>query len=77
LKEALDLPGQRVRLDDFLYPFLLGTLMTYALMPHFASEAPRFVFAGEDLPGVETVFRRFNQTSVLRETEAAPMASLR
>ena len=51
---------ERRRLDDFLFPFLLGTLMTYALLPHFPSEAPRLVFAGEDLPGVETVFRRFN-----------------
>ncbi len=51
---------ERRRLDDFLFPFLLGTLMTYSLLPHFPSEGPRFVFAGQDLPGVETVFRRFN-----------------
>jgi membrane-associated phospholipid phosphatase len=51
---------ERRRLDDFLFPFLLGTLMTYSLLPLFPSEAPRFVFAGQDLPGVETVFRRFS-----------------
>lgn len=51
---------ERRRIDDFLFPFLLGTLMTYSMLPHFPSEAPRFVFAGQDLPGVETIFRRFN-----------------
>lgn len=51
---------ERRRLDDFLFPFLLGTLMTYSMLPLFPSEAPRFVFAGQDLPGVETVFRRFS-----------------
>ena len=51
---------ERRRLDDFLFPFLLGTLMTYSLLPHFPSQGPRVVFAGEDLPGVETVFRRLN-----------------
>lgn len=51
---------ERRRLDDFMFPFLLGTLMTYSLLPHFPSQAPRFAFADEDLPGVETVFRRFN-----------------
>lgn len=51
---------ERRRLDDFLFPFLLGTLMTYSLLPHFPSEAPRSAFANADLPGVDTVFRRFN-----------------
>jgi membrane-associated phospholipid phosphatase len=51
---------ERNRLDDFIFPFLIGTLTTYALLPHFPSEAPRVVFAGQDLPGVETVFRRLN-----------------
>ena len=52
--------NERDRLDDFLFPFLLGTLMTYSLLPHFPSVAPRFVFPGQDLPRVETVFRQFN-----------------
>jgi membrane-associated phospholipid phosphatase len=30
------------------------------LMPHFPVDAPRFAFAGEDLPAVDTVFRRMN-----------------
>jgi membrane-associated phospholipid phosphatase len=51
---------QRKRVDDFLYPFLLGTLLTYALLPHFPSQGPRFVFPGEDLPGIDTVIRRAN-----------------
>lgn len=51
---------ERDRLDDFLFPFLLGTLTTYALLPHFPVEGPRFAFAGEDLPQVETVLRRVN-----------------
>ena len=50
----------RDRVDDFLFPFLLGTLTAYALLPHFPVEAPRFAFAGEDLPNVDTVFRRVN-----------------
>jgi membrane-associated phospholipid phosphatase len=52
--------GQRERLDDFLFPFLLGTLTTYALLPHFPSQGPRFAFAGQDLPGFDTLIRRVN-----------------
>jgi membrane-associated phospholipid phosphatase len=51
---------ERDRLDDFLFPFLLGTLAAYALLPHFPVDGPRFAFAGEDLPKVDTVFRRVN-----------------
>jgi membrane-associated phospholipid phosphatase len=51
---------ERDRLDDFLFPFLLGTLTAYALLPYFPVEGPRFAFAGEDLPNVETMFRRMN-----------------
>lgn len=51
---------ERDRLDEFLFPFLAGTLAVYALMPHFPVDGPRFAFAGEDLPAVETVFRRMN-----------------
>lgn len=57
---AFYITHQRHRLEEFLFPFLLGTLMVYALLPHFPSEAPRFVFADENLPMVDTVFRRFN-----------------
>lgn len=51
---------ERSRLDEFLFPFLAGTLAVYALLPHFPVDAPRFAFAGEDLPAVDTVFRRMN-----------------
>ena len=51
---------ERERLDDFLFPFLVGTLMTYALLPHFPSEGPRFVFPGQDLPTIDTMIRRVN-----------------
>jgi membrane-associated phospholipid phosphatase len=51
---------QRSRVDQFLFTFLVGTLATYALLPFFPCEAPRFVFAGEDLPAVNTIFRTLN-----------------
>src|SRR4051812_27881014 len=51
---------ERDRLDEFLFPFLLGTLSVYALLPQFPVEGPRFAFPGEALPVVETVFRRIN-----------------
>ena len=49
----------RDRLDDFMFPFLFGTLATYALLPHFPSEPPRVVFEGYDSV-VETPFRQLN-----------------
>jgi membrane-associated phospholipid phosphatase len=51
---------ERQRLDEFLFPFLLGTLATYALLPHFPSEGPRFAFPGKDLPGIDTLLHRVN-----------------
>jgi len=30
---------ERQRLDDFLFPFLLGTLATYGLLPHFSGSS--------------------------------------
>ncbi len=52
--------GRRARVDRFLFPFLLAVLGCYVLFPFFPSEPPRTVFPGEDLPSVQTVFRRFN-----------------
>ena len=52
--------GQRTRLDAFLLPFVLGTVLAYAFYPFVPSEPPRTVFPEQDLPGTETVFRRFN-----------------
>jgi membrane-associated phospholipid phosphatase len=51
---------ERDRLDDFIFPFLVGTLTVYALLPHFPVEGPRLAFTGQDLPKVNTVFRRLN-----------------
>jgi membrane-associated phospholipid phosphatase len=51
---------ERDRLDGFLFPFLVGTLTVYALLPHFPVEGPRFAFPNENLPQVMTVFRRLN-----------------
>jgi membrane-associated phospholipid phosphatase len=51
---------ERQRLDDFLFPFLLGTLATYALLPHFPSQGPRVAFPGQDLPGIDTLLHRVN-----------------
>jgi membrane-associated phospholipid phosphatase len=51
---------RRSQVDRFLVIFLLGILTAYALFPCFPSEPPRTVFPGEDFPGVDTVFRRFN-----------------
>ena len=52
--------GKRSRLDAFLSPFVLGTVLAYAFFPFVPSEPPRAVFPEQDLPGIETVFRRFN-----------------
>jgi membrane-associated phospholipid phosphatase len=56
----LYLRRQRARVNAFLFPFLLGTLLTYALLPYFPSEPPRVAFAGEDLPGIQTTVRLVN-----------------
>lgn len=53
--------GRRERMDNFLYLFLLGTLLSYAQFPFWPSEPPRTVFPGEDFPSLNTVFRQFNQ----------------
>ncbi|MBI4877638.1 MAG: phosphatase PAP2 family protein [Acidobacteria bacterium] len=51
---------RRARVDRFLFTLLLGTLATYALLPHFASQPPTVAFPGEDLPAVTTPFRLLN-----------------
>ena len=56
----LYLSGRRSGVDQFLFTLLLGTLMTYALLPFFPSAPPRTAFPGQDLPQVHTVLRRFN-----------------
>jgi membrane-associated phospholipid phosphatase len=46
--------------DQFLRLFLLATLSAYALFPFFPSEPPRTVFPADNLPRVNTAFRKFN-----------------
>ncbi|MBL8177963.1 MAG: phosphatase PAP2 family protein [Bryobacterales bacterium] len=48
------------RMNAFLTTFLLGIFLSYVCFPFFPSEPPRTVFPGQDLPGIVTVFRRFN-----------------
>ena len=46
--------------DRFLFIYLLGTLLSYALFPYFPSEPPRTVFPLDDMPRIDTVFRQIN-----------------
>jgi membrane-associated phospholipid phosphatase len=52
--------GAQKRAEKFLLLFVLGALLSYAQFPFWPSEPPRIVFAGEDAPSFDTVFRRFN-----------------
>lgn len=52
--------GRVGRVDRFLQAFLLGTLGTYALLPHFPTVAPRLAFPDVDLPAVIVPLRTFN-----------------
>ena len=51
---------RRDRLDRFLFPFLVGTLLAYGLLPYFPTESPYLQFPGQDLPSAMTIFRRLN-----------------
>jgi hypothetical protein len=57
---VLYLYRQRRRVDTFLSCLLLGTLITYLLLPYFPSLSPRVAFPGQDLPAYDTPFRRLN-----------------
>jgi membrane-associated phospholipid phosphatase len=52
--------NHRDRIDRFWVAYLAGTLGAYALFPYFPSEPPRTVFAGADVPHIETIIRRLN-----------------
>ena len=54
------LRDERNRIEAFLFPFVLGTLAVFAVLPHYPTEAPRFVFDGIDIPPIHTVFRAIN-----------------
>lgn len=52
--------GKRERMNALLNVLLPGFFLCYALFPFFPSEPPRTVFPGQDFPGFQTPFRRFN-----------------
>jgi membrane-associated phospholipid phosphatase len=52
--------GYRSRADAFLFRFLLGTVLSYALFPFFPSEPPRTIFPADNVPAFDTIFRQFN-----------------
>jgi membrane-associated phospholipid phosphatase len=52
---------RRIRVDSFLFLFLSGTLLAYALLPHFPLQGPRTAFPSEDLPNITTPCRSMNQ----------------
>lgn len=45
---------------QFLFIYILGTLLAYAMIPWFPSEPPRVVFPLIDSPRVLTAIRRYN-----------------
>ncbi|WP_321476579.1 phosphatase PAP2 family protein [uncultured Paludibaculum sp.] len=57
---ALYIYRRRRMVDRLLLPYLLSTLLVYALLPLAPSASPRLEFPGLDLPTIDTVFRRFN-----------------
>jgi membrane-associated phospholipid phosphatase len=57
---VLYLYRRRDRVERLLFPLTIATLLCYAQFPFWPSEPPRAVFAGQDLPGVDTMFRHFN-----------------
>jgi len=57
---ALYLYRRRARVERLLFPLTIAVLLCYAQFPFWPSEPPRAVFAGQDLPGVDSVFRHFN-----------------
>ena len=57
---ALYLTGRRQRVDRFFQILLGGTLLVYALLPHFPSIPPRLAFPGDNLPAFAGIFRQIN-----------------
>lgn len=51
---------KRNRCDCFLLIYIVGTLLSYALIPFFPSQPPRVVFPHVDAPQVHTAIRTFN-----------------
>ncbi|MCX6599341.1 MAG: phosphatase PAP2 family protein [Acidobacteria bacterium] len=57
---ALHLTGRRQRVDRFYQILLGGTLLAYALLPHFPSLPPRLAFPAENMPLYAGIFRKIN-----------------
>jgi len=51
---------RRERVNSVVFLYLLGTLLSYALLPYFPSDPPRVAFGGADMPHVMTALRRLN-----------------
>lgn len=51
---------RRDRMETFLEVLFASALLTYALIPLVPSAPPRLEFAGYDLPGYLSIFRRLN-----------------
>jgi membrane-associated phospholipid phosphatase len=57
---VLYLRRKRNLAGEFLFIYILGTLLAYAIIPWFPSEPPRVVFPLLDSPHVLTAIRRYN-----------------
>jgi membrane-associated phospholipid phosphatase len=57
---VLYLYRKRNRGDQFLLVYLLGALISYALVPFLRLEPPRVAFPTADLPGISTAIRTLN-----------------
>lgn len=52
--------GKRERANCFLFVYVLGTLLSYAIIPFLPSRPPRVVFPDVAAPDVTTAVRTFN-----------------
>ena len=51
---------KRERSDRFLLIYVMGTLLSYALVPLLRLQPPRVAFPGADVPEISTAIRRLN-----------------
>jgi membrane-associated phospholipid phosphatase len=51
---------RRGLVNQAIFLYLLGTLLSYALFPYFPSGPPRIVFGGSDMPNAISPVRQFN-----------------
>ena len=56
----LYLTGQRARAGHYLFTLFLGTFTAYLLLPHFPVRAPRIAFPYLLVPGVITLWGKWN-----------------